>query len=276
MCWSSHALGRGWGITRVEHAESWPLLAASQKQQPWVCRAQTLPRVLIGNTKMLDFDGAAKEVMPHKTPKSLKVTGVLSDLFAWSLCLVSSKAEITCLRSLGWSEVWDPSTVLDKICGSIYNCICWFYLFTFSRSPVFNERFVLLGFLFFWDKISDLSETKEQVLVKWVHSSPSELGSRLRDYWNCFHSFTLEHSHRIFNLWACFLSSAGIAVVCNDFFSFGAKVKHEFMMWLRWDFRTVLQKSKLLWSYLPGDYRQITLAKHPIPEMIYWAPEYFY
>lgn len=81
---------------------------------------------------------------------TLKVTAVCHDLFTWSLCFVSSKAETTCLRSLVCLRSWDPSTVLGKIHGSICNCICWFYMFFFSGSPVFNEGsfFFLMKFQF--------------------------------------------------------------------------------------------------------------------------------
>lgn len=212
---------------------------------------------------------AEKEIMPQKTPKVSQWFYVIfsHDLFA--LFLLKQKSPAWGVWAVSWLEIhpqcWVKFMVpfatvfADFICSSFQVIL-----------------YLMRGGVFPWDKIWDLSEAKKQVLVKWVHSSPSELGSRLRDYWKCFHSFSLEHSHGIFNLWASFLSSAGIAEVCNDFFSFGAKVKYEFMAWLHWDFRTGLQKSKLLWSYLPGDYRQITLAKHPIPCMIYWAPEYFY
>lgn len=207
-----------------------------------IWRAQTLPQrghFLHQNVGFCWCSKTAKEeIVPHKTPKvslwkSLRFSMIfLGDLFA--LFLLKQKPP-------AWG-VWSVS-------GAEIHPQCWVkFMVAFATvfadfiCSSFQVPLYLMKGLFFFNEISVLSEAKQQVLMKWVHSSPTELGSRFRDYWNCFHSFSLEHSHGIFNLWACFLSSAGIAAVCNDFFSFGAKVKYEFIAWLHWDFRACAAK----------------------------------
>lgn len=160
MCW-----GRGW------ESPKWNVLRAALYQQPVSNTKPSKP--LCVHLKGTDTaqsghflhqnvgfcrcsKTAKKEIVPHKTPRASLWKSLwffLCEVFTWILCLVSPKAEITCLRSLLCLRGWDPSTVLGKIHGSICNCICWFYLF-FSGYPVFNERGLVCLFFFFFPDIN--------------------------------------------------------------------------------------------------------------------------
>ena len=128
-------------ITKIKHAENWPLLVVGQihqNQQVSVCIFQMefeclsseghgqFSRVVIFTTKMLDFDGTAKlsrNRLCHRTQPKCHFESRCG--FMWSLHSVFSKPGAVWLRNLVCLPViltgLRSTRALGKVRGSVYN-----------------------------------------------------------------------------------------------------------------------------------------------------------